>query len=1026
MVMIGSGTDQPQRGLSEHPGQHWLDSVPLGIFVYEQGEFSFANRQFMELTGFLEGKSPSEEIAQLFPEDFLSLLKELSQREERDKVSLCLEVRSEQGRIPVEVTLVQADHQGQKALWGYVHSLRESRSWESLKLRALYRLAKITSSTVELDRLLELIASCAEELTGADECNIFTLEIASKRLKPIYTDNKEFKEQILSFFLKMDEGLAGWVASHGEGRIVNYNDPDKISKQIPGTPQEVESLAAAPLVARGRVIGVIILYKVGEKEFLEADLELLTILGVQIAGAVDKALLVQTAEKYAAKARLVGEIGLHINSLLDSDRVLKQVVSLILESFAYQSVTIALREKDRLLVKAIASKSGSTIKIGKELDLGGPGIIAAVAREGSFHNCPEVRKSPLFLDLEKDSKVRSELAVPIISKGELLGVLDLQSQQEYAFSGEEVATAHDLANQAALALENARLYSQTRLRNEQINLAWEIGRKINSILNVDSLLREVVELIAESFDYYYASIHLIEGDYLVLKKGLGKEGCDLGKKSLSLKIGEQGICGWVAKQGRPVLANDVSKEPRYFFVEELKGTKSELCVPITIQEKTTGVLDVQSNRLRAFDSGDLHLIELIASQVSIALENARLFDNLKQAYEKLKETQAQLVQSEKLKALGEMASGVAHDFNNVLGAILGRAQLTQTKTEDPELLRSLKFIELAATDGAQTVKRIQDFTRTRTERDFQTVDINRLIESALDMTRHKWKNEIVERGGVVEVETDLQEPSPLVRGNPAELKEVLTNLIINALEAMPEGGRLKVSTFQEEDFGIVEVCDTGVGMAEAVKNRIFDPFFTTKGPEGTGLGLSVTYGIITRHNGMIDVASEPQRGSRFTIKLPRDKQTPESEREETLDQVSDRSAKILLIDDEAPILQLTSEILEENGHKTVCAHSGTEGIQKSEEEKFDIVITDLVMPDLSGWQVAQTIKKNSANTVVILATGWGTQLDRDKLSRSDIDLVLPKPSKLDDVLQVVKEALVLKTKRRQTERAVSSKASTPT
>jgi len=1026
MVMIGSGTDQPQRGLSEHPGQHWLDSVPLGIFVYEQGEFSFANRQFMELTGFLEGKSPSEEIAQLFPEDFLSLLKELSQREERDKVSLCLEVRSEQGRIPVEVTLVQADHQGQKALWGYVHSLRESRSWESLKLRALYRLAKITSSTVELDRLLELIASCAEELTGADECNIFTLEIASKRLKPIYTDNKEFKEQILSFFLKMDEGLAGWVASHGEGRIVNYNDPDKISKQIPGTPQEVESLAAAPLVARGRVIGVIILYKVGEKEFLEADLELLTILGVQIAGAVDKALLVQTAEKYAAKARLVGEIGLHINSLLDSDRVLKQVVSLILESFAYQSVTIALREKDRLLVKAIASKSGSTIKIGKELDLGGPGIIAAVAREGSFHNCPEVRKSPLFLDLEKDSKVRSELAVPIISKGELLGVLDLQSQQEYAFSGEEVATAHDLANQAALALENARLYSQTRLRNEQINLAWEIGRKINSILNVDSLLREVVELIAESFDYYYASIHLIEGDYLVLKKGLGKEGCDLGKKSLSLKIGEQGICGWVAKQGRPLLANDVSKEPRYFFVEELKGTKSELCVPITIQEKTTGVLDVQSNRLRAFDSGDLHLIELIASQVSIALENARLFDNLKQAYEKLKETQAQLVQSEKLKALGEMASGVAHDFNNVLGAILGRAQLTQTKTEDPELLRSLKFIELAATDGAQTVKRIQDFTRTRTERDFQTVDINRLIESALDMTRHKWKNEIVERGGVVEVETDLQEPSPLVRGNPAELKEVLTNLIINALEAMPEGGRLKVSTFQEEDFGIVEVCDTGVGMAEAVKNRIFDPFFTTKGPEGTGLGLSVTYGIITRHNGMIDVVSEPQRGSRFTIKLPRDKQTPESERQETLAQISDRSAKILLIDDEAPILQLTSEILEENGHKTVCAHSGTEGIQKSEEEKFDIVITDLVMPDLSGWQVAQTIKKNSANTVVILATGWGTQLDRDKLSRSDIDLVLPKPSKLDDVLQVVKEALVLKTKRRQTERAVSSKASTPT
>ena len=1025
MAMIRNGTGQPQRGLSEHPSQHWLNSVPLGIFVYEQGEFSFANHQFMELTGFQEGKSLPGEMEQLFPEDFLSLLQELSQREERDKISLSLELRSEQGSIPVEVTLVQADHQGQTSLWGYVRSLPESRSWESRKLRALYKLAKITSSTVELDNLLELVASCAEELTGADECNIFTLEAASRRLKPIYTDNKEFKEQILSFFLKMDEGLVGWVASHGEGRIVNYNDPDKISKQIPGTPEEVESLAAAPLIARGRVIGVIILYKLGEKEFLEADLELLTILAEQIAGAVDKALLVQTAEKYAAKSRLVGEIGLHINSLLDRDQVLKQVVRLILESFGYQSVTIALREKERLLVKAIASKSGSTVKIGKELDLGGPGIIAAVAREGSFHNCPEASKDPLFLDLGKDSRARSELAVPIISKGELLGVLDLQSQQEYAFSGEEVATAHDLANQAALALENAKLYSQTKLRNEQINLAWEIGKKINSILNVDSLLSEVVELIAESFNYYYVSIRFVEGDYLVSQKGLGREKCDLSEKVPRFKIGEQGICGWVAKHGQPLLVPDVSKEPRYLFAEELKETKSELCVPLKSQEKTIGVMNVESDEVGAFDSSDLHLIELIASQVSIALENARLFDNLKEAYDKLKKTQAQLVQSEKLKALGEMASGVAHDFNNVLGAILGRAQLTQTKTEDPELLRSLKFIELAATDGAETVKRIQDFTRTRTERDFQTVDINRLIESALDMTRHKWKNEMVERGGVVEVETDLQEPSPLVKGNPSELKEVLTNLIINALEAMPKGGRLKVSTSQEEDFGIVEISDTGVGMAEAVKNRIFDPFFTTKGPEGTGLGLSVTYGIITRHNGTIEVRSQPQKGSKFTIKLPKEKVTLESEKKGMVAEIPDASARILLIDDEAAILELTSEILEGNGHKTVCAHSGKEGIQRSEEEEFDIVITDLVMPDLSGWQVAQAIKKNRANTVVILATGWGTQLDRDRLSRSDIDLLLSKPSKLDDVLQVVREALVLKMKREEPEKTASSEAPRP-
>jgi len=418
-------------------------------------------------------------------------------------------------------------------------------------------------------------------------------------------------------------------------------------------------------------------------------------------------------------------------------------------------------------------------------------------------------------------------------------------------------------------------------------------------------------------------------------------------------------------------------------------------------------------------------MELIASQVSIALENARLFDNLKRAYEKLKEAQAQLVQSEKLKALGEMASGVAHDFNNVLGAILGRAQLMQTKTENPDLLRSLKFIELAATDGAQTVRRVQDFTRTRTERNFQSVDINQLIESSLDMTRHKWKNELVERGVVVEVETDLKKPSPPLKGNASELKEVFTNLIINALEAMPKGGHLRISTSQDEHLGIIEVSDTGTGMPEEVQSKIFDPFFTTKGSQGTGLGLSVAYGIITRHNGTIVVRSEPQEGSTFTIKLPKVKETCESEEPEVVADIANATAKILLIDDEAPILQLISEILEEKGHKTVCAHSGSEGIQRAQQEEFDIVVTDLVMPDLSGWQVAQAIKKNRAKTVVILATGWGTQLDRDRLFRSDIDLLLPKPSKLDDVLRVVKEALILKMKRGETERAAFSQTPSP-
>src|SRR5207244_4378015 len=249
---------------------------------------------------------------------------------------------------------------------------------------------------------------------------------------------------------------------------------------------------------------------------------------------------------------------------------------------------------------------------------------------------------------------------------------------------------------------------------------------------------------------------------------------------------------------------------------------------------------------------------------ALALRSARLFEERTRAYRELAAAQDQLVRTEKLRALGEMASGVAHDFNNLLASILGRAQLTLQQVSQPQLRQWLQVIERAALDGAQTVRRLQEFTRIRRDQPFVAVDLNEVVREALEITQARWREEAVSRGVMLEVRNDLA-ALPKVAGDPVELREALTNLILNAVDAMPGGGVLTLTTAVVDGEVVVTVSDTGVGIPSAIRDRIFDPFFTTKGPQGTGLGLSMTYAILERHGARITVNSEEGRGTTFRL-----------------------------------------------------------------------------------------------------------------------------------------------------------------
>ena len=265
-------------------------------------------------------------------------------------------------------------------------------------------------------------------------------------------------------------------------------------------------------------------------------------------------------------------------------------------------------------------------------------------------------------------------------------------------------------------------------------------------------------------------------------------------------------------------------------------------------------------------NGDIRNVEMSSTVIHDSKGGATTISFIKDITEK-KKMEEQLFQAEKLRALGEMASGVAHDFNNALAIILGNTQLLLYTTQDQDLKESLHTIEKVARDSAQTVRRLQDFTRKKVHKEFYQLDVNAIIRDAIEITRPKWKDEVQGRGASIEVVSDLGEV-PWVDGNASELREVVTNLIFNAVEAMPKGGKIEVKTFQKKGGGCIRITDTGIGMVEEVRKKIFDPFFTTKPFSNTGLGLSMSYGIIEQHGGTIEAESKVGIGTTFTITLP--------------------------------------------------------------------------------------------------------------------------------------------------------------
>ncbi len=874
---------------------------------------------------------------------------------------------------------------------------------------ALAGITQTLTASLDLRTVITRVAEAVQRLLGADGGAIGL--VGPDGAVRLTARTGLGAEGLRRLVVKAGQGITGWVFQHREPfRTTDYT----VDPRVPSTFAHevgragIRAVLAVPIRLQGEVVGVLYAFWDRTLEIADEHVALATDMARVVAVTVANARLYEEARTREAEARALFDVGRLIAATLDPERVFDRIVDRVLGLMRVRACGLFRLDPDGCLryvrgaglsaefVRDMAVRSGDGTTGRCVVDrravwardlLAEPGLVADATVRG----------------LVEREGYRGVLSVPILTQDAPLGALATYWWEPHDPTPGEVQTLTSLATMAAVAIENARLYDETRRYVGRLERLTRLNRAVSASLRLDDVLGEIARAAGTFFDAPLVTLWLADEETRALVRRAG-HGAPAVLASVPERVAYgEGEVGLIAERRSAVVDAVLDASGRAGDRPGESDARTFSGIPIMLDDRLLGVLAINGGRLAG--TADPALLEALVAQAAVAIQNARLYEEARghelearRALEELRRTQEQLVRMEKLRALGEMASGVAHDFNNVLAVILGRVQLMQRKVQDATLSRWLGIVEQAALDGAQTVRRIQEFTRIRRDAPTEIIDLNEVVREAVEMTRTRWQDEAQSRGVSIRVALDLSRV-PAVDGQPSELREALTNLLLNAVDALPRGGEIRVATRVAQGQVELSVSDTGIGMSESVRRRIFEPFFSTKGPSGTGLGLAMVYGIISRHGGEIDVQSAEGVGSTFTIRLPLGRA---GRGVGSVAEVGGTGAvRVLVIDDEPHVRDTLEEILRQQRHEVVVADDGPSGLALFQRERFDVVMTDLAMPGMSGWQVAQAIKLARPGTPVVLVTGWGVELPAEQLRVHGVDRVMSKPFRFEDVRDVV-------------------------
>jgi signal transduction histidine kinase/ActR/RegA family two-component response regulator len=567
---------------------------------------------------------------------------------------------------------------------------------------------------------------------------------------------------------------------------------------------------------------------------------------------------------------------------------------------------------------------------------------------------------------------------------------------------------------------------QTKLHSQlsRLDLLHRITRATGERHDLPSVFRVVLRTLEEDLPLDFCCMCMYEASAEALSiEVIGPRSLQL-SSALAVAEGERvpidqnGLARCVA--GELVYEPDTN-DMKFPFPQRFAraALRSLVVAPLLVEKRVFGVLVTARHAAESFNSADCEFLRQLSEHVALATHQAQLYGELQRAYDDLRQSQQAIMQQERLRALGEMASGIAHDINNAISpVVLYTESLLEREPGLSERARGyLGTIQTAIEDVAETVARMREFYRPReAELVLARVACNRLIEQVINLTRARWSDLPQQRGVVIQLQTELAADLPDIMGSEVEIRDALTNLIFNAVDAMPDGGTLTLRTRLATSGSngdavrhvLIEVADTGIGMDEETRRRCLEPFYTTKGERGTGLGLAMVYGMVQRHSADLEIDSAVRRGT--TVRLifaVADAPVLGATYNPQLQQPA-RRLRILLVDDDPMLIKSLRDILEQEGHQVTVADGGQKGIETftaalTRGTPFAVVITDLGMPYVDGRKVAAAVKTAAAQTPVILLTGWGRRLLAENDIPAHVDRVLSKPPRLAEVRAALAE-----------------------
>ena len=617
----------------------------------------------------------------------------------------------------------------------------------------------------------------------------------------------------------------------------------------------------------------------------------------------------------------------------------------------------------------------------------------------------------------------------IVGAGKLDFALGVHTKNEIgelarAFDGMTEKLRRTTVSRDELVHTNAALETQIAERQlaerkvheqlERLNLLQQITRSIGERQDLRSIFQVVVRSLEDQLPIDFSCICLYEPSQHALQVtcvGVRSEALAqsfmMGEQA-HIPIDENGLSSCV--RGKLVYEADIA-EVAFPFPQRLAqgGLRALVMAPLLAENTVFGILIVARRAAHSFTSGECEFLSQLSEHVALAANQAQLYGALQRAYDDLRQTQQSVMQQERLRALGQMASGIAHDINNAISPVaLYTESLLETETNlSPQGRHCLEVIERAIDDVAATVARMREFYRQREPQlALSPIDANLVVQQVLDLTRARWSDMPQQRGIVIALRTQLADALPMLPGSVGEIREALTNLVFNAVDAMPDGGTLSVRTSCTGAAGEarqvrIEVGDTGIGMDENTRRRCLEPFFTTKGERGTGLGLAMVYGMMERHGASIDIVTAPGQGTTVRLDFPACAAGEGEPAADAAHAVPPR-LRILVVDDDPMVLKSLRDILEIDGHDVVSADGGQAGIDcfqaaYERHEQFAVVITDLGMPHVDGRKVASAVRQCSPATPIIMLTGWGQRLAADSDYPEHVDCVLGKPPRLKEL-----------------------------